>query len=84
MGAFYYEGEGVSQDYKQAVYWWEKAAEQGYAVAQCCLGMCYEDGNGVNKDYKKAVSLYKQAAAQGHEDAIYVLKILGEELPEED
>ena len=29
LGACYYNGTGVVQDYKQAVYWFKKAAEQG-------------------------------------------------------
>jgi TPR repeat protein len=31
-------GEGVLKDYKQAVYWYQKAADQGYAEAQSNLG----------------------------------------------
>jgi hypothetical protein len=30
----YYNGEGVPQDYKEAVKWQRKAAEQGYANDQ--------------------------------------------------
>ena len=33
LGFFYYNGEGVSQDYAQAVYWWRKAAKQGNSMA---------------------------------------------------
>ena len=33
LGRCYYNGEGVSQDYTQAVYWWRKAAEQGHRMA---------------------------------------------------
>ena len=29
LGECYYKGDGVGQDYKQAVYWWRKAADQG-------------------------------------------------------
>jgi hypothetical protein len=32
-------GEGVLKDYKQAVYWYQKAADQGYAEAQSNLGV---------------------------------------------
>ena len=31
LGVCYADGEGVSKDLKQAVYWWKKSAEQGYA-----------------------------------------------------
>lgn len=41
LGNCYLGGEGVSQDYNQAVYWYRKAAEQGYANAQNNLGHCY-------------------------------------------
>ena len=33
LGVCYYKGEGVSQDYVQAVSWWCKAAEQGHSLA---------------------------------------------------
>jgi TPR repeat protein len=35
----YTNGKGVSKDAKQAVYWYKKAAEQGYAGAQYNLGV---------------------------------------------
>ena len=41
LGLMYYNGEGVTQDYKQAVKWWRKAAEQGDASAQYSLGLMY-------------------------------------------
>ena len=34
MGEVYYNGHGVSQDYKQAVKWYQKVAGQGHAYAQ--------------------------------------------------
>lgn len=39
LGDCYYEGQGVEQDYSQAVYWYRKAAEQGVAEAQCNVGV---------------------------------------------
>jgi TPR repeat protein len=47
----------VLKDYKQAVYWCQKSADQGYAKAQSNLGIAYTIGKGVLKDYKQAVSL---------------------------
>lgn len=38
LGAMYSEGKGVKQDYKKAIEWHEKAAYQGYSVAQYNLG----------------------------------------------
>ena len=34
LGVMYAKGEGVRQDYKEAVKWFRKSAEQGYAVGQ--------------------------------------------------
>src|ERR1035441_8219558 len=34
LGYLYFSGHGAPQEYKQAVAWWRKAAEQGVAVAQ--------------------------------------------------
>jgi TPR repeat protein len=34
----------VLKDYKQAVYWYQKAADQGYAEAQSILGVMYAFG----------------------------------------
>ena len=34
LGVCYYNGEGVERDYEQAVYWYEKTAEQGQEFAQ--------------------------------------------------
>ena len=33
------------------------SAEQGFADAQCDLGLCYKAGNGVTKDEAKAVAM---------------------------
>ena len=46
------EGLGVPQDYTEAVNWFRKAAEQGYAQAQYKLGVMYDEGLGVTQDYR--------------------------------
>ena len=73
LGLAYYRGEGVSQDYTQAVSWYRKAAEQGVAAAQYNLGVCYYKGEGVSQDYVQAVSWWCKAAEQGHSLAIEYL-----------
>ena len=40
----YAKGEGVSQDYKEAVKWFRMSAEQGHAAAQSNLGTMYGTG----------------------------------------
>jgi TPR repeat protein len=46
LGIAYTFGKGVLKDYKQAVYWYQKAAAQGYAEAQSNLGIAYAFGKG--------------------------------------
>jgi uncharacterized protein len=76
LGGIYYNGEGVPQDYKQAVYWYKKSADQGDAIAQYDLGIMYYNGEGVPQDYKQAVYWYKKSADQGYAKAQYNLGIM--------
>lgn len=62
----YYFGHGIPKDYKEAVKWFLKAAEQGHAAAQFGLGTMYYFGHGVPEDYKEAVKWHRLAAEQGH------------------
>src|SRR5262245_13529715 len=41
LGVLYTRGQGVPQDFNEAVIWFRKAAEQGYAKAQHNLGVLY-------------------------------------------
>ena len=50
LGFMYAKGEGVPQDYREAVRWLRLAAEQGDAMAQGQLGRMYAEGEGVPKD----------------------------------
>ena len=65
LGRMYAWGQGVPQNYAQAVSWHRKAAEQGHADAQYNLGVAYNKGQGVPRDYVQALSWYRKAAAQG-------------------
>ncbi len=64
----YKSGKGVTKNYKTAVQWYQKSANQGYVTAQRELGIMYARGQGVNQNYKTAVKWYRIAAEQG--DAI--------------
>lgn len=55
--------------YRQAVRWYHKAAEQGDAGAQYCLGWCYYAAFGVSLDDAKAFYWMSKAAEQGEPDA---------------
>ncbi|MFA6173897.1 MAG: tetratricopeptide repeat-containing serine protease family protein [Kiritimatiellales bacterium] len=69
LGCCYYMGEGVPQDYKEAVKWYRLAAEQGEAEAQGRLGFCYAKGDGVPENSNEAVKWYRRAAEQGNAEA---------------
>jgi TPR repeat protein len=73
LGANYYEGRGVTQDYKESAKWYRKSAEQGNAMAQFNLGWMYEKGQGVVQDYKEAGKWYRKSAEQGYAMAQYNL-----------
>ena len=73
MGLKHDKGQGVPQDYQEAVKWHRLAAEQGYASAQYNLGGMYYTGEGVPQDYKEAVKWTRLAAEQGSVEAQYNL-----------
>ncbi len=65
----FHDGEGVEEDYAQAIYWFRKAAESGCAESSCQLGSMYLNGRGLKKeDVGEAVKWYDKALALGIED----------------
>jgi TPR repeat protein len=62
----YANGDGVPQDYKETVKWFQLAAEQGIAQAQYNLGVGYLQGQVVAQDYKEAIKWNRLAAEQGY------------------
>ncbi len=75
----YGKGQGVPQDYAEAMKWYRKAAEQGLAIAQFNLGSMYYNGEGVPQDYADALQWYRKAAEQGESHAQYNLGVMYEE-----
>ena len=61
IGAAFASGQGVPQDFAQAVIWYSEAAYQGDPDAQSNLGAMYANGWGVPQDYAQAVVWYRQA-----------------------
>ena len=64
-----------SQDFKEAVRWYRKSADQGEAVGQYNLGRMYDGGKGVAQDYVQAHVWFELSAAgypagQDHDDAV--------------
>ena len=71
LGVCYEQGDGIAQDFEQALYWYAKAAEQGYAKAQYNLGILYYNGCGTEADHVKAAKLFELSAEQGDMYAQY-------------
>ncbi|MBR6662041.1 MAG: sel1 repeat family protein, partial [Alistipes sp.] len=91
IGRCYYKGEGVEQDYEEAVKYYRKncyktsdnspyfASINGCdnAEAQYYLGLCYEEGKGVKANLLEAIKWYERASAQNYQKAANSLKRLG-------
>jgi len=56
-------------DFRSAFVQYQKAANQGYVLAEYNLGVLYERGWGVAKDEPEAVAWYRKAAEQGFASA---------------
>ena len=76
LGLMYDVGRDVPQDYKEAVTWFTKSAEQGFGPAQYSLGVMYADGHGVPQNYEEAVKWYTKSAVQGFAPAQYNLGVM--------
>ena len=64
LGLLYQDGEGVTQDHREAAKWYRLAAQQGYAPAQLSLGIFTLRGRRGHADYREAVKWYRLAADQ--------------------
>jgi TPR repeat protein len=65
MQSWYHDGEGVKQDYVKTIYYYyEQAAMQDDATAQCNLGILYQHGHNEQPDLIRARCYYEQAATQ--------------------
>jgi TPR repeat protein len=53
-------------DVAEALKWYRRAADQGYAKAQYALGLDYYGGSGVPKDAAEAAKWFRKAAEQGY------------------
>ena len=65
LGICYQTGQGVAQDYAEAVKWFRRAADQNDEAAQCYLGFCYQTGLGVPQEFGQAAKWFREAAEQG-------------------
>ena len=84
MALRYADGEGVPQNYRDAMAWFAKAAANGNDNAQWKLGLGYIKGIGVPHDERKAVVRFKRAANHGNiraQNALSDLYLSGRGVP---
>jgi TPR repeat protein len=68
LGAMYQSGEGTSQDFQQALFWFRKAAGLGHSRAQMNLGLMYRNGQGIVQDFIEAHKWFNLAASSSDND----------------
>ncbi len=82
LGVMYDDGDGVPENDAEAVKWYRKAADQGFAPGQVALGVMfllggmYDDGEGVPENYVLAHMWLNLARAQGLANAKTALDLL--------
>ena len=76
LGVMYRNGQGIPKDDAQAVFWFQKAADQGLATAQGYLGYMYLEGGGVKHDDAAGAAWMLKAAQQGVPWAQYSIGFL--------
>tara|TARA_R110001592_G_scaffold363398_2_gene687930 strand:- start:291 stop:1115 length:825 start_codon:yes stop_codon:yes gene_type:complete len=69
LAEFYYSGEGVDQDYKQALYWYTLAANSTQGQAALALFYMYFQGQGTARDNNTAFRYLARAVELGNETA---------------
>lgn len=87
LGLAYLLGRGVSADENEAVAWFRKAADQGFAPAQSSLAQYYGSFvDGERRDLKRALEWFRKAADQGFAPAEYAMctSYLGNDLTVKD
>ena len=63
----YSGGRGVPRDDAEAIEWFLKAADQGFAPAQINLGVLYERGQGVPEDFVQGYKWLSLSTSRFHE-----------------
>lgn len=73
LGYLYEHGLGVTQNYAQALNWYQKASDAGLPEARYNLATLYHLGLGVTRSQETALSLFTAAAQSGYADAEYMV-----------
>lgn len=83
---FYFGGRGLEQDFERAAQYFQRAAEQGNALASAHLAKMFLEGTAERQDNSTAYSLFLQAAEKGHpfgHTGIGLMHLLGVGVPQD-
>ena len=69
LGLMYHLGQGITQDFDDAIRWYETAARQGDANAMNNMAFMYGMGEGVQQSNVEAYAWFALAASRGNADA---------------
>ena len=86
LAVMYFKGQETAQNYKEALKWFLRAAEQELPEAQYNTGLMYYEGKGVSQNYSEALKWFSKAAKQNNPKAQYNLGVmysLGEGVPQD-
>jgi TPR repeat protein len=76
VGDFYYDGNGVPVDHAEALAWYHRASDHGYALATRFIGDFTLYGQGTSSTQVEAAAWYAKAAAMGDATAKSRLALL--------
>ena len=68
-GVNYSIGRGINKDVEKAVYWYQRANEQGHSKAPFNIAIFYVDGINTNPDPKLALEYFLVAEERGNKHA---------------
>ena len=77
-GVNYSIGRGIQKDIEKAVYWYQRANEQGHSKAPFNIAIFYAEGIYTEPDYKLALEYFLVAEARGNLNAKRFLNKLRE------
>ena len=63
----------VKENIQKAAYWYQQAAENGFAYACAEIAMCYANGDGVEKDLSKAIYWFRRGTELNDPYSAYYL-----------
>lgn len=70
LGFLYQTGDGLPQDFAEAMKWYRRAAAQGDGLAQSNIGFLYLRGHGIPQDYVRAHMWFNLAEASGERSVL--------------